>query len=107
MPRGHLQKGLRITAFIIAIAVASSLPALAQTGRVSGRVLDQTGAVLPGVAIDLVVQGAELTAITDREGRYQFDKLPAETAELTFRLLNFTVVRRTATVGVASRDDDL
>ena len=35
------------------------------TGRVSGRVLDQTGAALPGVAIDLVVNSRELTTTTD------------------------------------------
>jgi hypothetical protein len=96
------QKTLTIPAFITALLLASALPALAQASRIDGRVLDQTGAVLPGVTIDLVVQGTELTATTDSEGRYQFDNLPAGTAELTFRLLNFSVARRTLNTPIAN-----
>ena len=41
----------------------------AQTGaRVTGRVLDQTGAVLPGVAIDLAIGATELTGTTNEAG---------------------------------------
>src|SRR5262245_38474462 len=92
--RDSLRKSLRITAFVLTAVLASTLPALAQAGRVAGRVLDQTGAVLAGVTIDLVVQRTERTTTTDHEGRYQFENVPAGTAELTFRLLNFSVVRR-------------
>jgi hypothetical protein len=79
----------------------SALSAFAQTNRVTGRVLDQTGSVLPGVTIDLVVQGTELTATTDNDGRYLFDNVPAGAAELTFRLLNFNVARRTLNLASA------
>jgi hypothetical protein len=82
--------------------LASAFPALAQANRITGRVLDQTGAVLPGVAIDLVAQATRLTATTDTDGRYQFDNVPTGTAELTFRLLNFNVIRRTLTVGATT-----
>ena len=75
---------------------------LAQADRVSGRVVDQTGSILPGVTIELVVQATELTATTDNAGRFQFDTVPAGLAELTFRLLNFSVVRRTVNVGAES-----
>jgi hypothetical protein len=91
----RLRKPLEITALTAALLVASALPGLAQGARVTGRVLDQTGAVLPGVTIDLVSQQTKLTATTDKEGRYQFDNVPGGAAELTFRLLNFSVVRRT------------
>ena len=67
-------------------------------GRVTGRVLDQTGAVLPGVAIDLVVGATELTTTTDAVGQYRFDGVPAGQAELTYRLLNFSVLRREVAV---------
>jgi hypothetical protein len=96
--RERLQQSFRITAFIAAMVITSAMPVRAQTGRVAGRVLDQTGSVLPGVMIDLVVQQTELTATTDNEGRYQFDNVPAGTAELTFRLFNFSVARRTLNV---------
>ena len=88
-----------IAALTAALLLASAFPALAQAGRVTGRVLDQTGAVLPGVTIDLVSQQTEFTATSDKEGRYQFDNVPAGAAELTFRLLNFSVVRRTLSTG--------
>jgi hypothetical protein len=73
--------------------IASAAGAGAQ-GRVAGRVIDQTGAVLPGVAIDLIVDKMELTTTTDGEGRYLFEEVPEGTGELTFRLLNFGVLRR-------------
>ena len=77
----------------------TSVEAYAQApGRVSGRVLDQTGAALPGVAIDLVVDARELTAVTDDTGAYRFDAVPPGNAELTFRLLNFSVLRRSVSV---------
>ncbi len=90
--------GVRIiTTVALALLIASAVDAHGQ-GRVAGRVLDQTGAVLPGVAIDLVANQMELTTITDAEGRYEFGTVPAGTAELTFRLLNFGVLRRLVSV---------
>lgn len=68
------------------------------TGRVNGRVLDQTGAALPGVAINLVVNSRELATTTDDQGAYRFDAVPTGHAELTFRRLNFSVLRRSASV---------
>ena len=85
----------RIPTILSALLLCMSVSADAQsTGRVLGRVLDQTGAALPGVAIDLVVSSSELTATTDDTGAYRFDAAPTGTAELTFRLLNFSVLRR-------------
>ena len=98
MRRPGLQKQLRITAFIVVVVLVSALPALAQTARVTGRVVDQTGSLLPGVTIDLVVGGTELTATTDDQGVYRFDSVPNGAAELTFRLLNFSIVRRIVNV---------
>jgi hypothetical protein len=68
------------------------------TGRVAGRVSDQTGAVLPGVAIDLLAGDREHTAVSDAGGAFVFERVPAGPAELTFRALNFTVLRRTVRV---------
>ena len=89
----------RIPTILAALLLCSPSTSHAQTtGRVSGRVLDQTGAALPGVAIDLVVNSRELTAVTDDTGAYRFDAVPAGSAELTFRLLNFSVLRRSVSV---------
>jgi hypothetical protein len=90
---------IRTTTVLLAILFCIALDANAQsTGQVSGLVLDQTGVALPGVAIDLVVNSRELTATTDEAGAYRFDQVPAGNAELTFRFLNFSVLRRTVAV---------
>lgn len=95
---------LRISAFAAVLLATLVATAGAQpAGRIVGRVFDQTGAMLPGVTIDLVVNDIERTATTDDEGRYQFDAVPAGRADLTCRLLNFSVARRTFTVTNGAR----
>jgi hypothetical protein len=54
--------------------------------------------VLPGVRIDLTIGDAKYNGVTDGRGTYQFDNLPAGSAELTFRLMDFTALRRRADV---------
>ena len=89
----------RIPTVLSVMLLCTSVEVYAQApGRVSGRVLDQTGAALPGVTIDLVVDARELTAVTDDTGAYRFDAVPPGNAELTFRLLNFSVLRRSVSV---------
>jgi len=93
----------RTTAVLLLSLFGITLDANAQsTGRVSGRVLDQTGAVLPGVVIDLLVNSRELTTTSDDGGHYRFDDVPPGNAELTFRLLNFSVLRRTVAVATGA-----
>ena len=90
---------LRIPTILFLLISCIGVNVYAQApGRVSGRVVDQTGAALPGVAIDLVVNSRELTAVTDDTGAYRFDAVPAGSAELTFRLLNFSVLRRSVSL---------
>lgn len=92
-----------IPTILLALLLCISANLYAQaTGRVSGRVLDQTGAALPGVTVDLVVNSHELTAVTDETGAYEFDAVPPGNAELTFRLLNFSVLRRSVSVASGS-----
>jgi hypothetical protein len=67
-------------------------------GGIRGRVLDQTGAALPGATITLVTAAVERTTVTDTGGAYRFDAVPTGRAELSFRLINFSVVRRTVSV---------
>jgi TonB dependent receptor-like, beta-barrel/Carboxypeptidase regulatory-like domain/TonB-dependent Receptor Plug Domain len=82
----------RAAAVVLFLLIASVADAQSQ-GSVTGRVFDQTGAVLPGVTIDLVTSGTELTTTTDGEGLYSFEGVPTGTAELTFRLINFSPLR--------------
>ena len=65
-------------------------------GVVTGTVADETGGVLPGVTVELRPMGAQdsLEAVTDGVGVFRFEQVPAGAAELTFRLNNFSAVRR-------------
>ena len=69
-------------------------------GVVTGTVADETGGVLPGVNVTLRPAGAitALETASDGVGVYRFENVPAGQAELTFRLINFSTVRRAITV---------
>jgi hypothetical protein len=69
-------------------------------GTVTGTVTDETGGVLPGVTVNLTPAGAPaaLETVTDETGVYRFDGVPTGAGELTFRLINFSTVRRMLTV---------
>jgi hypothetical protein len=88
----------RLVPHVFAALVAAGPAAAQDTGRVSGAVADQTGAVLPGVIVELVAGPTALTSTTDGEGRYAFEAVPAGDASLTYRLLNFSVARRSIAV---------
>ena len=90
---------MRLTAILAALVlVASASPGLAQvqTGDITGKVTDNTGAILPGVIVTL--SGATLiqpqTASTSDTGTYSFPRLPIGTYTVKFELPGFkTVVR--------------
>jgi hypothetical protein len=89
----------RITTVLLPILFGITFDVTAQPpGRVSGRVLDQTGAALPGVAVELILDSGEVATVTDEAGGYSFASVPPGNAELVFRLLNFSVVRRQVVV---------
>jgi hypothetical protein len=88
---------------IAVLVVLFLVPAavLAQSGGiVTGTVSDETGGVLPGASVELRVIGTDtpLETVTDGAGIYRFDNVPAGEVELTFRLINFSTVRRTVNV---------
>jgi hypothetical protein len=83
----------------IPLAALTLLPALAsgvfaqslQTGNITGKVSDKTGARVPGVAVTLTspVLITPKTDRTDTEGIYRFTGLPPGTYSLTFELTGF------------------
>lgn len=67
------------------------------TGSVSGQVVDETSGVLPGVTVELHIgeppnEEVRVT-VTDGEGRYVFEDVPAGRVEVTLSMINFGTMR--------------
>src|SRR5262245_65326774 len=100
MTRGTVR--LRISTIALTLMVGMVRVVMAQqTGIVTGKAVDQTGGALPGITIDLFGGKTELTTVTDGTGGYRFDSVPTGPAELTFRRINLSVVRRSVSVVAA------
>jgi hypothetical protein len=87
-------------------------PALAQvqTGEITGKVTDNSGAILPGVTV--TVTGENLiqpqTAITSDNGTYHVPRVPIGSFKVTFELPGFRTVIREAvrvTIGFTAQID--
>src|SRR5687767_13689442 len=95
----YLSKSLILKAAVV-LLLMSSLPmseGFAQaTGTITGRVLDQTNALIPGASVEMLASGStdHIGTLTMNDGTYRFEKVPVGPAELTFKLINFGTVRR-------------
>ena len=79
------------------LLLLAAAPAAAQDSGIAGAVTDDTGGVLPGVAVEAaspaLIEGSRL-AITDARGRYAFTALRPGVYTVTFTLTGFTTVVR-------------
>ena len=89
-------------ALVLAFAL---LPALAfgqrtTTGTVAGKIIDSSGAVLPGVTISVSSPEAlgQFSAITDGQGLYRVTNLPPATYDIRAELAGFQTIIRKETV---------
>jgi len=79
----------------LALILAVSAWAEAQSAQVMGSVRDDSGTSLPGVTVEIRSSSrAPQLAVTDDQGRFQFGGLSAGSFQLTFTLINFATVRR-------------
>jgi len=79
----------------------------AQAAELAGTVRDETGAALPGVAVELrTAAGSAQTTATDGEGRYRFD-VPAGRYRVEYALLNFATARRDVDLPAAGARADV
>ncbi|HYU78346.1 MAG TPA: TonB-dependent receptor [Vicinamibacterales bacterium] len=82
---------------LLAVSVPAEVCAQALVGAIEGVVKDQTGAMLPGVTVELrspaLIEGAR-TDVTDANGSYRFLRLPVGTYAVKFSLVGFTAVER-------------
>ncbi len=81
----------RVLGILFGAAVLAT-PAYAQRASLSGTISDQSGAVLPGVAVTLVHrdQGLRRETVTNDQGYYAFPLLPPGRYALTAQLTGFT-----------------
>jgi hypothetical protein len=87
-----------IRSTVVTLALAS-LPgtALAQTSAIAGTVRDPTGAVLPGVTVEVASPALiekTRSSVTDGSGQYKIEALRPGTYTVTFALPGFNTVKR-------------
>jgi hypothetical protein len=92
--------------FLLALALvftpAAASAQRATTGTVTGKVVDTSGAVLPGATVSLQSPEAlgQFTAVSDGNGSYRIGNLPPATYNVKAELSGFQTVIRQATVHV-------
>jgi hypothetical protein len=85
---------LRVPLSLLLITLALAPPALGQalTGTITGRAIDSSGGVLPGVDVSIAspsMIGGARSAVTDTQGVYRFTQLPSGEYQVTFTLPGF------------------
>lgn len=95
---------MRVGSFAVVTAMLLLFPTAARaqrttTGTVTGRVVDSSGGVLPGVSVTLKSAEAlgEFSGTTGTEGIYRVGNLPPATYDVRAELQSFQPVVRTAT----------
>ncbi len=89
MPASGYQRILSSVLFLMFISLTS---AMANTGKIAGRVTDKaTGEPLPGV--NVIVEGTNLGAATDINGEYTILNLPPGTYTLRASFIGYSTVR--------------
>ena len=77
-------------ALILFLLALSSAPATAQNGEITGRVTDETGAVLPGATVTLSGPDEVRVTQSDGNGNYAFPAVPAGAYSVTAALSGFS-----------------
>src|SRR5262245_4821163 len=85
--------------FILGATFLALLPsiALAQTSAIAGTVRDTSGAVLPGVTVEVASPALiekTRSSVTDGSGQYKIDALRPGVYSITFTLPGFNTVKR-------------
>ena len=90
---------LSLLLFSLALLVTGT-QAQGTSGSLTGNVADSTGAVIPGVAVQLVnpVSGYERTTTTDAAGTYHFYNIPFNTYRVVFKLSGFNTSTRSVEI---------
>lgn len=77
----------RKISLIILLLCVSGSTLFAQTRRISGQILDETGVGLPGAAVS--VKGTQVGTATDADGNFQLD-IPEDATTIVIRSIGYT-----------------
>jgi protocatechuate 3,4-dioxygenase beta subunit len=80
-------------AALFAFALSSAVPAAAQTASISGTVVDQTGAGVPGATV-LLTGATNAVTTSGSGGQYIFRNVAPGTYSIEVRLVGFSPVVR-------------
>lgn len=86
---------------VLGVWLALAVPALAQTGGLSGTVVDESRAFVPGATVLLTGPNVRTSTTTGRSGEYQFTNLAAGTYQISVTLTGFASATRDLVVGSA------
>lgn len=79
----------------LCMVLAIGAPAQAQSaGTVTGTIVDESGAALPGANVQLTGPGVNKFAVTGNDGRYTFTGVPAGAYTVTANLIGFSTETR-------------
>jgi outer membrane receptor protein involved in Fe transport len=96
-----MRNGWKVVLGVLAVlSLATAVFAQRTTGGITGTVTDDTGAVLPGVTVDLTgeyVMGSQ-TSLTNENGVYRFLNLAPGTYDLAFNITGFAPFNRNGLV---------
>ena len=92
-----IRRSLLLFSLVLLVAAAQ---AQGTSGNLTGNVTDSTGAVIPGVAVQLVnpVSGYERTTTTDTAGTYHFYNIPFNPYRIVFKLSGFNTLTRSVEI---------
>ncbi len=95
-----------LAAFLAPLLSTTLVAAQAITGTITGRALDASGGILPGVEVSVsspAMIGGARTTFTDAQGAYRLTQLPSGDYRVSFKLSGFRTLNIDAvTVGVGS-----
>jgi hypothetical protein len=87
-----------ILALLLVLAPTPPASAQSLTGTITGRAVDSSGAVLPGVDVSITspsMIGGPRSAVTDEQGVYRFTQLPSGEYQVSFKLPGFKTMNIT------------